>query len=118
MLASYLLAIASLTATVLANLAVFTPLGVVVCQPVPIHWSGGTGPYRLSVIPGGQVNAAPLKDFGVLGAQISVYTWLVDIPAGTLITLKLADSSGQISYSVPFTPAAGKSDACLHEALS
>ena len=118
MLAKYLIALTSLTATVIGALDISTPLGVVVCQPEPIVWSGGTGPYSLSVIPGGQLNAAPLKDFGELAAQISVYTWAVDIPAGTLITLKLADSNGEIAYSVPFTPKAGKSDACLQEALS
>lgn len=56
---------------------------------------------------GGQINAAPLKTFDTQnGNQL---TWIVDIPAGTSITLSTKDSTGAQAYSdaVTIQPGAG-----------
>lgn len=119
MLAKYLLALASLASTALAvELSIATPVGYVTCQPGMIFWQGGVGPYHLSLLPAGQAQAQPIKDFGELGAQISAYTWLVDVPAGKMVTLRITDSEGGLAYTSPFTAAVGKSDDCLRDAVS
>jgi len=54
-----------------------TPSSLVTCQPTLLHWENGVAPYYLTIIPGNEPTAAPLKTFGELdGTQI---TWLVDL---------------------------------------
>ncbi|KIR36130.1 hypothetical protein I352_01076 [Cryptococcus deuterogattii MMRL2647] len=84
------------------DLTVNSPASVVVCQPVALSWSGGTAPYIVAVIPGGQPSAAALETISdnESGNQV---TWKVDIDAGTSITFKITDASGSIQYSSPVT---------------
>jgi hypothetical protein len=51
------------------------------CQPAAIPFSDGTPPYFISVLPAGQVSAAPLLQFPE--QTTSPYTWNVNLPAGT-----------------------------------
>jgi hypothetical protein len=92
------------------ELVVHSPATLVACQTTLLSWGGGTGPYRLSVIRGGQAHEDPLRDFGEISTQ--ALTWSVDVPIGTSITLKLTDSTGETVYSSPVTAVAG-SAACL-----
>ena len=53
-----------------------------------------------SVVPGGQVSAAPLISFPTDKTTTAApYTWIVDLAAGTAITLVVKDSTGAIAYS-------------------
>ncbi|KAK4695528.1 hypothetical protein P7C70_g8536, partial [Phenoliferia sp. Uapishka_3] len=81
-------------------LTVLTPASITLCQPAAIGYSGGTAPYFLSVLPGGQVSAAALETFPSSSTTAAgSYTWNVNLPAGTSITLALKDSTGNIAYS-------------------
>lgn len=113
MFAKSFVALAVATAAVLGQ-QINTPASLTVCQPTLLSWSGGQAPYFLSVIPGGQASAAPLKDFDQQSDTSE--TWTVDIPAGTSITLKLTDSTGNTVYSSPVTISEGSSTSCLNAA--
>ncbi|KAJ9095367.1 hypothetical protein QFC19_007611 [Naganishia cerealis] len=86
MFTRYFAAIALAAAAVLGQ-QINTPPTLTVCQPTLLSWNGGSTPYFLSVIPGGQASGAALKDFGEVSGTST--TWTVDLPAGTSITLKL-----------------------------
>ncbi|WWD04970.1 hypothetical protein V865_003041 [Kwoniella europaea PYCC6329] len=94
------------------DITVNTPASLVQCQPAAISWTGGTGPYIISVIPGGQPSAAALETINDNESGNSL-TWTVDIAANTEITIKLTDSTGAIQYSSPVTIQSG-SDSCLN----
>lgn len=98
------------------DLTVNSPASVVVCQPVALSWSGGTAPYIVAVIPGGQSSAAALETISdnESGNQV---TWKVDIDAGTSITFKITDASGSIQYSSPVTIQDGDSS-CVNSSAS
>lgn len=115
MFAKSFVALAVAAASVLGQ-QINTPASLTVCQPTLLSWSGGQAPYFLSVIPGGQASAAALKDFGE--QTDNQETWNVDLPAGTSITLKLTDSTGNTVYSSPVTIGAGTSTSCLNAAAS
>lgn len=115
MFAKSFVALAVAAAAVLGQ-QINTPATLTVCQPALLSWSGGSAPYFLSVIPGGQASAAALKDFG--SQSDTSETWNVDLPAGTSITLKLTDSTGNTVYSSPITIGAGTSTDCLNAAAS
>ncbi|WVW84783.1 hypothetical protein I302_106818 [Kwoniella bestiolae CBS 10118] len=93
------------------DITVNTPPSLVQCQPASLSWSGGTGPYIVAVIPGGQPTAAALKTISDSESGTSL-TWTVDVAANTEITIKLTDSTGAIQYSSPVTIQSG-SDSCL-----
>ncbi|KIR67303.1 hypothetical protein I312_102649 [Cryptococcus bacillisporus CA1280] len=95
----------------LADLTVSTPASLIQCQPVLLSWSGGTAPYYLAIIPGGQASAAALKDFGEQSS--TSLTWTVDTASGTSVSVKVTDSTGAINYSSPVTIQAGSSDSCV-----
>lgn len=58
-------------------------------------------PYYVAVIPGGQSSAAALKDFGQQSG--TSLTWTVDIAAGTSVSLKITDSTGNVNYNQAVT---------------
>lgn len=89
-----------------------TPPAYVQCQPVSITFSGGTAPYYLSVIPGGQASAAALEDLPTQTAAGS-YTWTVNIAAGTNITLRITDANGSVNYNAPRVIQASSDSSCL-----
>ncbi|KAK1927666.1 hypothetical protein DB88DRAFT_478818 [Papiliotrema laurentii] len=99
------------------SFSINTPAALVQCQPASISWVGGTGPFILAVIPGGQTGAAALTTIGD-NVQSSPVTWNVNLASGTSITLKLTDSTGNIAYSSPLTIQAGSSSACLNASAS
>ncbi|KAH9002974.1 hypothetical protein EDB86DRAFT_3073463 [Lactarius hatsudake] len=102
------------------SLTVNTPLNVVVCQPLLISWSGGTGPYFLRFViihPGAAPDDPALEDFGT--QQGTSFTWTaVNFPSGTSLDITLRDSGGLISQSAPFTVQTGTNTACLNASSS
>ncbi|KAH8924107.1 hypothetical protein BT69DRAFT_1280885, partial [Atractiella rhizophila] len=98
-------------------LVINTPSSAVECQPIAISFSGGTAPYYISVIPGGQPSAAALVQFPDQTAAGSI-TWTVNIAAGTAITFAIRDGDGSTNYSDQLTIQEGTSDTCLTQSAS
>ncbi|ORX36738.1 hypothetical protein BD324DRAFT_675232 [Kockovaella imperatae] len=110
MLARSLL-LTALAGSSMAQLLVNTISSLIVCQPALITWSGGTAPYFLAVIPGGDPSGIALKNFPQQsGTQL---TWDVDIAAGTSVTIKITDSSGAVNYNSQVTIQPGSTTACI-----
>merc|ERR1712087_37280 len=103
------LSAASLVAVAQA-LTVNTPATAVQCQPVALSWGEGTAPFYVSIIPGGQPSAAALENLPT--QQGMTYTWMVDIDAGTAITVKVVDSTGDVNYSDQITIQQGTTTTC------
>jgi len=100
-----------------AALTVNTPTGVVQCEPIQFTWtSDGTPPYFLTLIPGGQPAAAPVKEFPETSA--TEYTWIVDLPSGTSLTAALRDNTGVQEFSDAFTIQASTNSTCLNSAVN
>ncbi|TXT13794.1 hypothetical protein VHUM_01161 [Vanrija humicola] len=88
-----------------------TPGALTECQPVLLTWNGGQGPYFVSVIPGGQPGAAALVDFGEqTGNQL---TWRVNLAAGTQISLKIVDQTGNTNYAQAVSIQKGSDTSCV-----
>ncbi|KAK9897436.1 hypothetical protein P389DRAFT_56968 [Cystobasidium minutum MCA 4210] len=103
--AAQILAVASaFTAVYAQNPIIQSPASLVQCQPALVTFSGGTAPYYISVLPGGQASAAALEQFPPQSGNS--YTWTVNIASGQDITLSIRDSTGAINYSsqVPIQP--------------
>ncbi|KAK4052563.1 hypothetical protein OIO90_004332 [Microbotryomycetes sp. JL221] len=78
-----------------------SPPSVVSCLNTRLSFGGGTPPYYISVVPAGDVGAAPLV---TLPPQIGTsYTWPVELPAGSNITFVIRDSEGILNFSSPVT---------------
>ncbi|KZO91560.1 hypothetical protein CALVIDRAFT_541729 [Calocera viscosa TUFC12733] len=109
-------ALLALLPAALAQITVATPPSVVTCEPVSLSWTGGTGPYFVSAIPGGQPGATALESFPEQTGNS--FTWTVNLPAGTSITIQVRDSTGTIQYSSPITIQAGPDSSCVGQSLS
>ncbi|KIJ52639.1 hypothetical protein M422DRAFT_43467 [Sphaerobolus stellatus SS14] len=89
-------------------LQIDTPSSVVVCEPVAFHFSGGTPPYYVSLIPAGQPAGSAFKQFpSTTGNTI---TWNVDMQSGTAFSLSLRDGSGNVAFSDKISIQAGPDD--------
>ncbi|KIM68376.1 hypothetical protein SCLCIDRAFT_1209192 [Scleroderma citrinum Foug A] len=107
-----LLAAVAAIVPVAFGLTVNTPGNVVECEPTEFDWSGGQAPYYISLIPGGQISAPPIKEFP--NQEGTSYTWLVDLPVNTIFNFALKDSLGATSYSDILTIGAGSSTSCVN----
>jgi len=87
--------------TAFAQLTVNTPAQVVECEPLQITWTGGTGPFFLTILPGNQPTGEAIVNLGEFNGN-SV-TWLVNIniQSYSSIIINLRDSTGAISQSAP-----------------
>ncbi|KAG2076701.1 hypothetical protein BDR04DRAFT_1089882 [Suillus decipiens] len=94
------------------GLTVNTPSDVVECQPILFTWSGGVSPYYLTLVPGGQSMASPIKSFPTQTG--TSYTWNVDLQANTIFNIALKDSTGTTAYSDIITIASGSDTSCLN----
>merc|ERR1711939_1049692 len=107
------LAVASAISAVLAqNPIIQSPAALVQCQPVLISFSGGTAPYCISVLPGGQSSAAALETFPTQSG--STYTWTVDLAAGQDVTFRISDSTGAVNYSSQVPIQSSSDSSCLN----
>jgi len=96
-----------------STLTINTPAVATECEPLLITWSGGTGPYFLTVHPGASPSAAALITFGTVNG--TSFTWsAVNEQANTSLDLAVSDSTGATSQSAPFTVQAGTSTSCLN----
>jgi hypothetical protein len=112
-------AVAIALAALLPNtlgLTVNTPVNVVQCQPIQFTWTSGTPPYFLSLIPGGQTAAPPIKQFPP--QQGTSFTWLADLQANTIFNIVLKDNTGTQVFSDIVTITAGGDSSCLNTAVS
>jgi len=107
--------LALLPAALAQQLTVSSPSSVVECEPVQLSWNGGTAPYFLSLIPGGQASAPAIKQFPTQSG--TSYTWLADLPSGTTFTISLKDSSGSQQYSSIITIQNGTSTSCVNTSV-
>ncbi|BGP14239.1 hypothetical protein JCM10213_005870 [Rhodosporidiobolus nylandii] len=89
-----------------------TPTALYQCQPYLVSWNGGTAPYRVRVLPGGQLSGTVLANLDDQPTSDTSYTWTVGLPEGTSITLTVTDSTGVTAASAPVTIGAGD-DSCL-----
>ncbi|KAL1406899.1 hypothetical protein Q8F55_006311 [Vanrija albida] len=94
-----------------AALTVNSPAALVQCQPVQLSWSAGTPPYYPAVIPAGQPSAAALVTFPQ--QDTTVATWVVNLEAGTNVTIKLTDGTGATVFSAASAVQKGSSTDCL-----
>ncbi|GAA5889853.1 hypothetical protein JCM5296_002364 [Sporobolomyces johnsonii] len=98
--AMLLFALAStlLLASLAAAQNLTSPASVTECLPQQLEISGGTPPYTVTILPGGQTGAAPLETLPTVEDPGTV-TWLVNLPAGQKITFAVRDSTGAVGYS-------------------
>ncbi|KAH8118063.1 hypothetical protein DFH11DRAFT_1541308 [Phellopilus nigrolimitatus] len=89
---------------------------VVQCLPQLLTWSGGTAPYFLSVLPGGQPSAAALVTFPETNSTST--TWNVNVASGTSIGLTLRDSTGATAQSAPVTVQSSSDSSCVGQSAS
>jgi hypothetical protein len=91
-----------------ADPGINTPGGVQQCLPVQITFSGTSPPFIITVVPGGQANAAPLETIGTTSA--TALTWTPQQAVGTQLTLLIRDSLGRTNPSAAFTILAGNTN--------
>ncbi|GAA5912510.1 hypothetical protein JCM5296_000400 [Sporobolomyces johnsonii] len=109
---------AAASAMAQATLQINTPTALYTCEPYLVSWSGGTAPYYVRVVPGGELAGTPL---GYLDSQPTTdtsYTWTVNIAADTSITLTITDSTGSTQATAPVTIQAGSSTSCIGSSSS
>ncbi|KAF8896283.1 hypothetical protein BD779DRAFT_1495003 [Infundibulicybe gibba] len=110
-------ALVSLIPGTFAALTINTPTNAVQCQPLLLSWVDGQPPYFLSVLPGGQAAAPPLKSFPTQNG--TSLTWpKVDIQAGVGITLALKDNTGAQAFSDIVTILTSSDNSCVNSAVS
>jgi hypothetical protein len=80
------------------DLHIDTPPFIQQCKPILLTFGGQHPPFQLTAIPEGILSAAPLADISE-NAQGSQFTWIVNLQAGTSITLKIVDSIGASAVS-------------------
>jgi len=103
---------AAIPAAIGANITINSPANVVACQPTQFVWSGGVGPYFLSLLPPGQIQAPAIKDFPTQTG--TSYTWLVDLAQGTSFTGEVKDSQGNTAYTSIITIEPGTTLSCIN----
>ncbi|KIO31613.1 hypothetical protein M407DRAFT_241715 [Tulasnella calospora MUT 4182] len=88
-----------------------TPTGVIQCQPVQLTCSGTQPPFVITIVPGGEANAAPLETVGTTSEN--AVTWMADLPTNTNYTLLIRDGMGRTAASAPFVIFPGTDSACV-----
>ncbi|KAI1797354.1 hypothetical protein LXA43DRAFT_410754 [Ganoderma leucocontextum] len=78
-------------------LTIYTLSSPTACEPAQFTWSGGKGPYYLSIIPAGQPAGPAMQQFPVQDGN--AMTWVVNMPPGTTFSSALKDSTGMMAYS-------------------
>ncbi|KAK0235888.1 hypothetical protein EDD85DRAFT_1009501 [Armillaria nabsnona] len=92
------------------DLTINTPSGLTQCLPTLLSWTGGTGPYFLTVTAGTDPNGNPIAD---LGEQTGTsFTWDVTFPQGTGLVFNIRDQTGAVKQTAPVTVQTGGSTDC------
>jgi hypothetical protein len=87
-------------------------VGVTVCQPTLLTWSGGAPPYFVDIFDAKDVKGTPLEQL-VTGSNAKQFTWTVNVPAGSEIVGRIRDSTGLIKNTATFTVQDGSNSSCL-----
>lgn len=105
----FALVISSLVAAAFAQ-TINTPESVLSCANHQVTFSGGTAPYTILVVPGGDSSAAAIETYQ--NVACSPFTWFVTEAAGVSVFLRLQDAGGASVSTAPFTIQAGGSTNC------
>ncbi|KAI0822470.1 hypothetical protein BC628DRAFT_1421674 [Trametes gibbosa] len=91
-------AVVALTPVVFAQtLKIDTVTNPTQCEPLRFTWDGGSPPYYLSLVPGGQPAAPALMQFPAQSGNSM--TWIVNFEAGEPFSSSLRDSTGAQAFS-------------------
>ncbi|KAK4330705.1 hypothetical protein RTBOTA2_006375 [Rhodotorula toruloides] len=108
------------SALALAGLAsaqtINTPTALYTCEPYQLSWAGGSAPYYVRVLQGG--TTSDVIETLVSAQSVTSYTWNVNVPAGSSVTIGLTDSTGQSAYTAQVTVQAGSSTSCVGQSAS
>ncbi|CAA7267159.1 unnamed protein product [Cyclocybe aegerita] len=80
-------------------------------EPTLLTFEGGSPPYYLTIIPGGQASAQPLKSFPPQSGN--TVTWVSDIAQGTSVTFALKDSTGLTAFTDAVTVQTSTDKSCI-----
>ncbi|GAA5827458.1 hypothetical protein JCM5353_002108 [Sporobolomyces roseus] len=94
-----------------------SPTSLTECAPQVLQIEGGTPPYDIAALEGGETGGVPLSRID-REAQVGSITWIVDVPAGSNVTLAVRDSTGATGYSEPISVIPGTSTDCLNTTSS
>ncbi|KAK0223197.1 hypothetical protein IW262DRAFT_1295034 [Armillaria fumosa] len=111
-------AVCALVGSALAqgDLTINTPSGLTQCLPTLLSWTGGTGPYFLTVTSGTDPNGNPIAN---LGEQTGTsFTWTVTFPQGTGLVFNIRDQTGAVKQTAPVTVQTGGSTDCTSSSAS
>ncbi|TFK28135.1 hypothetical protein FA15DRAFT_665617 [Coprinopsis marcescibilis] len=92
------------------TLRVETPLSVIVCRPILINFSGGEGPYFLSIVRSRQQEVV-VHDFDEVAT--APQRWVVNVEPGTELVLNIRDQTGLLRQSGPFIIQDGPNTDCV-----
>ncbi|PBK75634.1 hypothetical protein ARMSODRAFT_970239 [Armillaria solidipes] len=92
------------------DLTINTPAGLTQCLPTLLSWSGGTGPYFLTITAGTDPNGNPVADLGQQSG--TSFTWTVTFPQGTGLVFNIRDQTGAVKQTAPVTVQTGGSTDC------
>ncbi|EJT52934.1 hypothetical protein A1Q2_06881 [Trichosporon asahii var. asahii CBS 8904] len=90
------------------------PTSVRQCERTLLTWSGGAGPFRLRVTSGSGTSRQLGPSSGISGRS---YSWLVDYPAGTRLTISVVPSLARYYPTVSVSVLSGSDDCTLYGAV-
>ncbi|GAA6004640.1 uncharacterized protein JCM10292_005701 [Rhodotorula paludigena] len=106
----------ALASSAAAQVTINTPPPLYTCQNALLSWSGGQAPYYVRVNQGGSTtNTLETIQNGV---DSTSYSWQVNQPAGTSVTLAITDGSGQTNYADAVTIQDGGDTSCIGASAS
>jgi len=109
--------VAALFSLAQSQVTVNTPPQLVECEPIQITWSGGTGPYFLSVFPDGNPSVV-LENLSNSSISGTTFTWEVNIASGQSVGFAVRDSTGVTGQSAAVGIQAGTSTSCVGQSVS
>ncbi|KAG7451161.1 uncharacterized protein BT62DRAFT_402673 [Guyanagaster necrorhizus] len=92
------------------DLVINTPSGLTQCLPTLLSWSGGTGPYFLTITSGTDPNGNTLANLGEQSG--TSLTWTETFPQGTSLVFNVRDQTGTVKQTAPVTVQTGGSTDC------
>ena len=112
---STLISLALFAVPALASYAINRP-DLVQCETTQISWPPTKGPYNVIVVDANEPCGEPLKDLGDIDQTF--FRWAVDLPAGTVVQLSVADSGDEEAWTGNITVTGGSNKSCLSGASS
>ncbi|GAA5966446.1 hypothetical protein JCM3765_007575 [Sporobolomyces pararoseus] len=89
-----------------------TPSTLKVCKSQPISINSTFPPFTVVALASDDLQGQPLSRIATNVSDSNV-NWLVDVPAGSNITIGVKDGNGTRAYSPPMSVEAGDTDSCL-----